>query len=326
MPMEAPMMPASASGLSITRRPPKRRCRSSVTRKTPPSTPTSSPMMTTSGSRSISSRRARFSALTILSFAMARLVSPARGRCRSWCPPGGPSLATHGRRGGINGALRRGSAQSLEARGQLRALRGHVRGKLGIRVIEHLQRIRGQHGLEALYSMGDLLVHLLVYGRVEQLLLLQIDTEARERVLLLPGLDLFLRAVLGRVVSRGVHAQAIGDAFDQRRPISRPSPVHRLAARRVHGEHVVAVHLDARKAVGGGLLGDGAGIRLLLERHGDGPLIVLADEDHRPMPDTCEVSRLVKIALRRRAIAEVDHHHRVLAPVLDAVGNADGMR
>src|SRR4029450_12217505 len=215
MPMEGPMMPASASGLSMTRRPPKRRCRSSVTRKTPPSTPTSSPMMTTSGSRSISSRRARFSALTMLSFAMARPVSPAPARCRSRCPPAGPSLAAHGRRGGLGGACPRVTARSPEARGHLGALGPHVRRQLGVRVIEHLQRISRGHGLEALYSMGNLLVHLLVCGSVEQLLPLQVDTEARERILLLPGLDLFLRAVLGRVVSRGVHAQTIGGEFDE---------------------------------------------------------------------------------------------------------------
>src|SRR5712691_2498254 len=75
MPTELPMMAASASGLSMTRLPPKRRWRSSVTRKTPPSTPTSSPMTNTSGSRSISSSSARFSALTMFSFAMRRAPS-----------------------------------------------------------------------------------------------------------------------------------------------------------------------------------------------------------------------------------------------------------
>ena len=63
-------MAASASGLSMTRWLPNVRCRSSVTRKTPPSTPTSSPMITMSRSRSISCMSARLRALTMLSRAM----------------------------------------------------------------------------------------------------------------------------------------------------------------------------------------------------------------------------------------------------------------
>src|SRR6478752_3231056 len=43
-------MPDSASGVSMTRLSPKSFCRPSVTRKTPPSLPTSSPMTTTFGS------------------------------------------------------------------------------------------------------------------------------------------------------------------------------------------------------------------------------------------------------------------------------------
>ena len=63
-------MAASARGLSMTRWLPNVRCRSSVTRKTPPSTPTSSPMITMSRSRSISCMRARLRALTMFSLAM----------------------------------------------------------------------------------------------------------------------------------------------------------------------------------------------------------------------------------------------------------------
>ena len=45
---------------------------------------------------------------------------------------------------------------------------------------------------------------------------------------------------------------------------------------------------------------------------------------------TCQtpakLQRLVEVALGGRAVAEVDHDHGVLAPVLDAVGDADGVR
>src|SRR5215210_4736298 len=50
-------MPDSASGESMTRSSPKSFCRPSVIRKTPPSLPTSSPMMRTLGSSSMALRR-----------------------------------------------------------------------------------------------------------------------------------------------------------------------------------------------------------------------------------------------------------------------------
>src|SRR5690348_218139 len=56
-------MPDSASGVSITRSSPKSLCRPSVIRKTPPSRPTSSPMMTTFGSFSRALRSDSLSAL-----------------------------------------------------------------------------------------------------------------------------------------------------------------------------------------------------------------------------------------------------------------------
>src|SRR3954466_14121885 len=63
-PMLVPMMPDSARGVSVTRAAPKRACRPSVTRNTPPLRPTSSPRTTTRGSFSISWVRARLMAWT----------------------------------------------------------------------------------------------------------------------------------------------------------------------------------------------------------------------------------------------------------------------
>src|ERR1700716_383644 len=54
-PMATPTMQDSARGVSSTRSPPKRPCRPSVGRKTPPFLPTSSPSTQTRSSRSISS-------------------------------------------------------------------------------------------------------------------------------------------------------------------------------------------------------------------------------------------------------------------------------
>ena len=64
-----PMMPLSASGVSITRSSPKSFCRPSVTRKTPPSLPTSSPITRTFGSFSIAARRP-----ALMAFAMVVCV------------------------------------------------------------------------------------------------------------------------------------------------------------------------------------------------------------------------------------------------------------
>src|SRR6266850_1984394 len=172
MPTPVPMIAASASGLSITRLEPNLRCRSSVTRKTPPSTPTSSPRISTSSSRSISWSSARLRAFTMLSFAMAKLA------------PRGP-LAAHGQRGlGIVAGGRRGAV--AEGAGELIALRLQVRRQLGVDVLEHRQRLGRAQRLEALDGGRDLLVHLVLEPVVEQLLLLEIGREARERVLALP--------------------------------------------------------------------------------------------------------------------------------------------
>ena len=123
-----------------------------------------------------------------------------------------------------------------------------------------------------------------------------------------------------------MNAEAIGDALDQRGPLAGARALDGLAAGGVDREDVVAVHLDARQAVGERLLRDGLGVRLLLERHRDRPLVVLAHEDDRHVPDAREVERLVEVALGRRAVAEVRHHDDVVVAILRGVGEADGVR
>src|SRR5512135_1849350 len=76
--MAAPTIPVSARGVSITRSGPKRLNRPSVTRNTPPSFPTSSPRITTSLSRSISSRNARFKAWTVFIIAISEILELPR--------------------------------------------------------------------------------------------------------------------------------------------------------------------------------------------------------------------------------------------------------
>src|SRR5256885_741965 len=70
-PTAVPMMPDSPSGVSMTRSSPKSFCRPSVIRKTPPSLPTSSPMISTLGSRSIARRRPSLSARPIVNVVMS---------------------------------------------------------------------------------------------------------------------------------------------------------------------------------------------------------------------------------------------------------------
>src|SRR5438128_8063711 len=62
IPIAAPMIPDSASGVSITRSAPNSSIRPTVARNTPPNLPTSSPITTTRGSRRISIRSASLTA------------------------------------------------------------------------------------------------------------------------------------------------------------------------------------------------------------------------------------------------------------------------
>src|SRR6266702_794131 len=83
--MAAPTIADSDNGVSITRSAPNSSWRPSVTRNTPPSRPTSSPRMTIRPSRSISWRKARLMACTMLSCAISELLQlsglPRGERC-----------------------------------------------------------------------------------------------------------------------------------------------------------------------------------------------------------------------------------------------------
>src|SRR5215470_8082205 len=80
MPIAVPMMPPSAIGVSSTRCSPYLRCRPSVTRNTPPKKPTSSPRITTRGSRPSITSIAEFSACTMFMRAMRSALVRARRR------------------------------------------------------------------------------------------------------------------------------------------------------------------------------------------------------------------------------------------------------
>src|SRR4051794_29850704 len=112
------MIPDSASGVSMTRSSPKSFCRPSVTRKTPPSLPTSSPMMRTLPSFSIALRRPELSA-----FASVVVTGAERAATSAHLAVG----------------------EGVEIRGEPTAFLGDDRGRLGVHLLEDLERFRVGH-------------------------------------------------------------------------------------------------------------------------------------------------------------------------------------
>src|SRR2546428_5250950 len=289
MPTAVPMMAASASGLSITRWEPNFRWRSSVTRKTPPSTTTSSPRISTSGSRSISCRSARLSAFTMLSLVMGvmyRSSSPAQtvgglpqapgascigaparrqpwvaclrrpgrhvsklqpGANRGWPASGArgvmyrssspaqtvgglrqmrwassprEALAAHRRRAlrGL-GRFGRGGAALAQPAGELLALRAEVGRHVGVDVVEDEERVGRRRRLEAPHRLRDLLVHPLLEPVLQEVLLLKVGAEARERGLLLPRRHLLLGPILSGIVRGRAGARGGGSDADRVRDV-----------------------------------------------------------------------------------------------------------
>src|SRR5690554_3972425 len=80
MPTAVPVINVSASGVSITRRKPKRSCSPRVARNTPPLGPTSSPSTTTSGSSAMARCSARLMASTMHSVGCSTMFTPCQCR------------------------------------------------------------------------------------------------------------------------------------------------------------------------------------------------------------------------------------------------------
>src|SRR5262245_33220513 len=287
MPTQSPLIRSSASGVSTTRSAPKRCCRPTVARKTPPLTPTSSPRTTTLTSSSMARASARLMASTSVS-----------------------------------------SGIGISA--ELRPLAGVGSRQFGVEVIEYRLR-RARRGRQI--ALDRCLDFLLALGRKRFLLRLapgllahEIGAQARDRLLFPARLHLFARAVTRGVVGRGVVAEPIGEGLDQARPATGTGMRDRLLLRRPHGDHVVAVDLLAGKTRGDRLLRQGLRRRLQLERYGNGPLIVVGDENHGQLVHPGEVHRLPYVALGRGAVAEqADGDPRLLSE-LEGVSDAGGLR
>ena len=124
----------------------------------------------------------------------------------------------------------------------------------------------------------------------------------------------------------GVGVEAIGLGLDQGRAAAGPGAVNCLLGRRVHGEAVLTVHNDARQAKA---LGPGGHVRYGergLDRGGQGPLVVLADEDDGQLGDGGDVERLQHDALASGAVAEEADADAVLALQSRRQGRAGGDR
>ena len=133
----------------------------------------------------------------------------------------------------------------------------------------------------------------------------QVSLDPLDRVLQLPRLELAGQPVPGRVVGGGVRAHPVGERLDQHRALAFPGRLHGLPGHRQAGEHVVAVHPDAGEAKAAGPLVE-RDPALPLQRLGDGPLVVLAEEHHRGVEHRGPDERLVHVALAGRTVTEVD--------------------
>ena len=147
-----------------------------------------------------------------------------------------------------------------------------------------------------------------------------------DRTARLPLLDLLAGAVGEVAHAFGVRPRAVGLAFQQRRaaaaagaaarPRRRPRERRR---RRCRPPRRRACHSSAPATGHARIAG---GIR---EGHLGGVLIVLADEQHRQLPDAGQVQPLVEGAIVHRTVAEERHRHAVGLQQHETVAGAGGL-
>src|SRR5690606_21654133 len=271
MPIAVPTMPDSLIGVSKQRSWPYFCCRPAVTRKTPPKYPTSSPNTTTRSSRLIDTSSASRSASIIVIRAMSE--------------PGLLPLTAQMRRHRLVDALEH-VARGRTAAGVQRAV------ALGL-------ALRGDHLREHL--LLELAVPLLGPCAAQDQVVLQADHRIAER----PGVGLGLRTIGGRIVRRGMRADAIRDVLDQGRAEIRAGAVDRPFRDRVDGEIVVAVDAQRRDAEAESARGEGAraAARDALES-GDRPLVVDDVQHDRRAVRRREDERGVEVGFGGGAVAD----------------------
>src|SRR3954452_2405427 len=266
-PTAVPMMPDSASGVSMTRSSPKSFCSPSVILNTAPSLPTSSPIMMTFSSASIALRRPSLSALAIVIAVPGALISGLPGQCAAMPP--------ERFRGVISCRDRRDEVDEFGPLVDQFFRHRHVH------VLEDRFRRRVRQlaaaGAHVLGERAGLLLDLVEEVGRDLRLPGQVCADPFDRVFQLPGLRLAAELIPTRVVVGGVRIHPVGEYLDERGTLGRPGVVERLPGDRERGEDVVAVDPDPGEPEAVGALVE-RHPALPLDRFADRPLIVLAEE------------------------------------------------
>src|SRR5215470_4175013 len=287
MPTQTPLIKSSDSGMSMTRSGPKRRCRETVARNTPPFTPTSSPSTITFGSSCIARASARLTASTSVDSGM-----------------GAPFQRV------ALGSIGPGKFRIEVIEHRLRCARPY-------------RQVAFRRRLDLLLTLA----HELFLLRLAPCPLAdEVRTQPHNRLLLPAPLNLFGRAIASRVIRGGVVAEPVGHRLDEARALSVAGCRNRLRGGGAHRDDVVAVDLFPREAGSDRLLRQRFRRRLQLKRHGDGPLIVVGDEYQGELMHAGEIHCFPQVALRRGAVAEHANRHPGLFSELECIGHSRGMR
>ncbi|EAU61899.1 probable nuclear antigen [Stigmatella aurantiaca DW4/3-1] len=219
--------------------------------------------------------------------------------------------------------------RALRGAHELPPLLGEVPGLVRVDVIEERLRRHRRQGLclqngrverrEQFRAQG------LVPGQVPRRPLDEACAKPFEGVLGPPGLHLARILVERGIVRRRVGAHPVGDRLDERGARASPGARHRRGRGGIHRLRVVAVHPDPRKAIGGGLEGQRLAFRLLGDVQGDGPVVVLAEEDGRGLEHAGEVHRGVEVSRGGGPISQAGQHHRVVPLAAGRPGRPHGL-
>src|SRR5262249_62210851 len=106
----------------------------------------------------------------------------------------------------------------------------------------------------------------------------EVFADARQRFFPPPPAPSPLGAVFGRTAGRGGATEPIRHALDQRGPPAIARAVDGLLARRVHGQDVVAVDLQAGEAVGEVVLRNRPWVGPVLVQHCERLLVGVSNE------------------------------------------------
>ena len=127
------------------------------------------------------------------------------------------------------------------------------------------------------------------------------------------------------IVVGGVRTKTHAQRLDQRWPPSGKGDFACFARGMIHGNGVQPIHLYATHRVTGSTRDHTTGGNLILFRHANGVVIVLAKENYRQFVDAGDACRLVKIALGGCALTEIRDAHALLPKHARGIGTADRM-